>query len=58
MDDILTVGATKSYESFRKTLGENFLVKDIGNLNRELSGIGYSEDFSLGTVMLSTSEAH
>ena len=41
VDDILIVGATKSYESFRNILGENFLVKDVGDLNRELSKIGF-----------------
>jgi hypothetical protein len=51
VDDILTVGATKSYESFRKILGENFLVKDVGSLNNELSKIGF-----LGRLLTRTSD--
>ena len=41
VDDILIVGATQSYESFRKTLGENFIVKDVGSLNKELAEVGF-----------------
>ena len=42
VDDILAVGARQGYEKFRKILGDNFLVKDIGDLNAESSTLDLS----------------
>ena len=37
MGDILAVGVTSGYEKLRRILGDNFLVKDIGDLNDDCS---------------------
>ena len=41
VDDILVVGATSGYEKFRRILGDRFMVKDVGDLNKESSNLDF-----------------
>ena len=40
-DDIPAVGVVGGFEKLRKTLGENFIIKDIGDLNTEGSKLEF-----------------
>ena len=51
VDDILAVGASRGYEKSRKELGDNFLVKDVGDLNNESSNFDF-----LGRILTRTGD--